>query len=77
MNQHAIVLDDGVATRVTLPENPLTLSRSRTVCCSEPRGIAWEVGLSEIVKSDEAELTFTVRVTDLETLPFVPVTVTW
>jgi hypothetical protein len=51
VNQHAIAEDEGVATRFTLPENPLRLSRSRTVCCSDPRGIVWEVGLSEIVKS--------------------------
>ena len=76
MNQHAIAPDDGVASRFTSPENPFTLSRSRTVCCSEPSGIIWEVGLSEIVKSDEPELTVTDKVTDLEMLALVPVTVT-
>ena len=74
MNQQAIALDDGVATRFTLPENPLTLSRSRTVCCSEPRGIAWEVGLSEIVKSWLT--TFTVIMIECVRDPLVPVTVT-
>ena len=74
MNQHATALNDGVATRVTLPENPLTLSRSRTVCCSEPRGIAWEVGLSEIVKSWLT--TFTVTMIECVRDPLVPVTVT-
>lgn len=75
VNQQAIALDDGVATRLTLPENPLTLSSVRTVCCSEPRGIAWKVGLSKIVKSETPELTVTTTVTDLEMLPLVPVTV--
>ena len=75
MNQQAIALDEGVANRFTLPENSFTLSSSRTVCCSEPRGIAWKVGLSEIVKSEVPELTVTVRVTDREMLPLVPVTV--
>ncbi len=74
MNQQAIAVDDGVATRFTLPENPLTLSRSRTVCCSEPRGIAWEVGLSEIVKSWLT--TFTVIMIECVRDPLVPVTVT-
>jgi len=76
VNQHAIAPEDGVASRFTLPENPFTLSRSRTVCCSEPSGIIWEVGLSEILKSEEPELTVTVKVTDLEMLTLVPVTVT-
>jgi len=76
VNQQAIALDDGAATRFTLPENPLTLSRSRTVCCSEPRGIAWKVGLSEIVKSDEAEFTEATTDTEADEPPPVPVTVT-
>lgn len=74
MNQQAIALDEGVANRFTFPENPFTLSSSSTVCCSEPRGIAWKVGLSEIVKSEEPELTVTVTVNDLEMLPLIPVT---
>jgi len=74
VNQQAIAVDDGVATRFTFPENPLTLSRSRTVCCSEPRGIAWEVGLSEMVKSWLT--TFTVTMIECVRDPLVPVTVT-
>jgi hypothetical protein len=55
-NQQATAVDEGVATRFTLPEKPLTLSTSITVCFSEARGMFWKVGLSEIVKcEDETE----------------------
>jgi len=80
VNQQAIALDEGVATRFTLPKNPLTLSRSRVVCCSDPRGIVCELGLSEIVKSEleggGPGLTVTVRVADADTVPPVAITVT-
>ena len=52
----------------------MILSRSRIVCCSEPRGIACEVGLSVIEKSEEAEFTVTPTVVDLDKLPLVPLT---
>jgi hypothetical protein len=44
-----------------------------TVCISEARGIAWEVGLSEIVNSDEE--TERVTVTEWFRVPLVAETV--
>jgi hypothetical protein len=76
VNQHANALEDGVATRVTLPEKPLRLVTVTTVCLSEPTGIEREEALSLIEKFADAELTVTLRVVDLDRLPLVPVTVT-
>jgi hypothetical protein len=53
VNQHAKAVEDGVMTRLTLPENPLTLVTVTTVCLSEATGIAWEVGFSVMAKSPE------------------------
>jgi hypothetical protein len=76
VNQHAKAPEDGVATRLTLPENPLRLLTVTTVCLSDPTGIESEVALSVREKFAEAGLTVTVRAVDLERLPLVPVTVT-
>jgi hypothetical protein len=76
VNQHANALEDGAATRVTLPEKPPRLVRVTIVCLSEPTGIEREVALSVMEKSAEAEFTVTVSVADLVRLPLVPVTVT-
>jgi hypothetical protein len=51
-NQQATALEEGVATRSTLPAKPFTLSTSMTVCFSEPSGMAWDVGLSDMVKCE-------------------------
>jgi hypothetical protein len=75
VNQHANAPEDGVATRVTLPEKPLMLVRLTIVCLSEPTGIVREVALSPMEKFAEAELTVTVSEVDLDRLPLVPVTV--
>ncbi len=56
VNQHANAAEDGVMTRLTLPEKPLTLVTVIIVCLSEPTGMAWKVGFSEIVKSPAEEL---------------------
>jgi hypothetical protein len=61
-NQQATAVEEKVATRFTLPEKPLTLFTDMTVCFSEARGIAWEVGLSEIVNAEDE----TERVTAIE-----------
>jgi hypothetical protein len=75
VNQHLNAVEDGVATRVTLPEKPLRLVTVTIVCLSEPAGIEREVALSLMEKFAEAELTVTVTVADLDRLPLVPVTV--
>jgi hypothetical protein len=73
VNQQATAVEEKVATRFTLPEKPLTLFTVMTVCISEARGIAWEVGLSEIVNSDEE--TERVTVTEWFRVPLVAETV--
>jgi len=78
VNQHEKAVEDDVMTRLTLPENPLTLVTVIIVCLSEATGIAWKVGLSEIVKSPDAELvTVTVMIVlcDIELPNPVKVTV--
>ena len=72
-NQQATAVEENVATSFTLPEKPLTLFTDMIVCFSDARGIAWEVGFSVIVKSEEE----TERVTTTEwlRLPLVPRTV--
>jgi hypothetical protein len=75
VNQHWNALEDGVATRVTLPKKPLRLVTVTTVCLSEPTGMTRELALSLIEKSAVERLTVTVRVVDLVILPLVPVTV--
>ncbi len=61
VNQHAKAVEDGVMTRLTLPEKPLILVTVMIVCLSEPTGMAWKVGFSEIVKSpDDEPVTVTV-----------------
>ena len=56
-----------------MPEKPFTLLIDITVCFSEARGIAWEVGFSVIVKSElERE---SVMVIEWLRLPLVPETV--
>jgi hypothetical protein len=72
-NQQATAVEENVATRSTLPEKPLTLFMLMTVCFSEARGIAWEVGLSEIVNSEDETERFTV--TEWLRPPLVPETV--
>lgn len=74
VNQHATAVEDGLATRVTLPENPLTLVIVMTVCFSEFEGMDCDVGLSEMVKSPGL-VTVTVIVTECVMFPLVPVTV--
>jgi hypothetical protein len=76
VNQHATAEEEGVDTRVTLPEKPETLLTSRAVCCSDPSGIATDPAPSVMEKSEEAELTPTERDIDLDRFPLVPVTVT-
>ncbi len=77
VNQHANAGKDGLATRVTLPENPLTLATVTIVCLSDPTGIEMKVALSAMVKSEDPELvTVTAMLTDCEIEPLVPVTVT-
>jgi hypothetical protein len=77
VNQHAKAVEDGVATRFTLPENPLTLVTVTTVCLSDPTGMEMRVALSAIVKSEDDEfVTVTVTLTECEVEPLVPVTVT-
>jgi len=76
VNQQLKALEDGVATSVTLPKKPLMLVTVTVVCISEPTGIVMEVALSLMEKSAEAEFTVTTRVTNLDRLPLVPVTVT-
>ncbi len=56
VNQHAKAAEDGVMTRLTLPEKPLTLVTVIIVCLSEPTGMAWKVGFSKIVKSPDEDL---------------------
>ena len=56
VNQHAKAVEDGVMTRLTLPEKPLRLVSVIIVCLSEATGMAWKVGLSAMVKSPAAEL---------------------
>jgi hypothetical protein len=72
-NQHATAVDEKVATKFTLPEKLLTLFMVMTVCFSDARGIAWEVGVSEIVNS-EVE-TESVTVMEWLRVPLVPETV--
>ncbi len=77
VNQHVNAVVDGVITRLTLPEKPLTLVRVIIVCLSEATGMAWKVGFSAIVKSPElvvVTVTATVMVCVIE--PLVPVKVT-
>jgi len=78
VNQHANAVEDGVTTRLTLPEKPLTLVRVTIVCRSEATGMAWKVGFSAMVKSPEDELvtvTVTVMLCVIEPLDPVKVTV--
>ena len=75
VNQQLNALEDGVATRVTLPKKPPRLVTVTTVCLSEPTGIAREVALSVMEKSAVAKLTVTLRIVDLVMLPLIPVTV--
>lgn len=63
-NQQATAVEEKDATRFTLPEKPFTLLTVMTVCFSDPRGIDWEVGFSEIVNPEEE----TERVTVMEWL---------
>jgi len=70
VNQQATDVEEGVATRFTLPEKPFTLSTSMIVCLSEARGMAWEVGFSEIVNSEDE--TESVTVTEWLRVPLVP-----
>jgi len=70
VNQQATAVEDGVATRFTLPEKPFTLSTSMIVCFSEPKGMICEVGFSEIVNSEDE--TESVTVTEWLRLPLVP-----
>jgi hypothetical protein len=60
VNQQATALEEGFATKLTLSVEFPTLAMLMYVCCSEPRGMDWKVGLSEIVKS------WTLTVTDME-----------
>ncbi len=77
VNQQAKAVEDGVMTRLTLPEKPLTLVTVTTVCLSEPTGMAWKVGLSAIVKSPDAEIvTITVMLVLCDSGPLDPVRVT-
>jgi hypothetical protein len=77
VNQHVNAVVDGLITRLTLPEKPLTLVRVITVCLSEATGMAWKVGFSMIVKSPELVLvTVTVTVMLCVIEPLVPVKVT-
>jgi len=77
VNQHAKALEDGVMTRITLPEKPFTLVTVMIVCLSEATGIAWKVGLSAIVKSPDVEpVTVTVMLVLCEIEPLDPMTVT-
>lgn len=76
VNQHAKAFEDGLMTRLTLPEKPLTLVSVIIVCLSEATGIAWKVGLSEIVKSpDVTAVTVTVMLVLRAIDPLDPVTV--
>ncbi len=76
VNQQAKAVEDGVMTRLTLPEKPLTLVTVIVVCLSEPTGMAWKVGLSANVKSPDAELvTVTVMLVLCEIEPLDPVTI--
>jgi len=70
VNQQATAVEEGVATRFTLPEKPFTLSTSMIVCLSEAKGMICELGFSEIVNSEDE----TDRVTVVEwlRLPLVP-----
>lgn len=63
VNQQATPVVEDVATSVTTPVNPLILSTVMSVCCSEPRGIDWDVGLSDMENSlTPATVTMTVTV---------------
>ena len=75
VNQQLNALEDGVATRVTLPKKPPRLVMVTTVCLSEPTGIAREVALSVMEKSAVAKLTVTLRIVDWVMLPLIPVMV--
>jgi hypothetical protein len=75
VNQHATPLEDGVATSVTVPLNPLMLVMVMTVCCSEFRGMYCEGGLSEM-ENCCAPLTVTATVVVRAVDPFVAVIVT-
>jgi hypothetical protein len=77
VNQQVNAVVDGLMTKLTLPEKPLTLVRVIIVCLSEATGIAWKVGFSAIVKSPEVVLvTVTVTVMLCVIEPLVPVKVT-
>lgn len=69
-NQQATAVEENVATKFTLPEKLLTLFTEMIVCFSERIGIAWEVGFSVIVKSEDE--TERVTVTEWLRLPLVP-----
>lgn len=69
-NQQFTAVEEKVATSFTLPVKPLTLFTDMTVCFSEARGIAWKVGLSVIVKSEDE--TDRVTITEWLRLPLVP-----
>ena len=78
VNQHANAVVDGLMTRLTLPENPLTLVTVTIVCLSEATGIAWNDGFSAIVKSpDDGDVTtiVTVMLCEIEPLAAVNVSV--
>jgi hypothetical protein len=65
-------VDEIVAERVTVPENPLILVSVTRAVPDEPRDKVSEDGLMEIEKSD----TTTVTETECTSEPLVPVTVT-
>jgi hypothetical protein len=76
VNQHVNAVVDGLTTRLTLPENPLTLVTVTIVCLSEATGIAWNDGFSAIVKSpDDGAVTTIVTVMLCEIEPLAPVNV--
>ena len=75
VNQQATAVEDGLATRFTLPENPLMLVTVITVCRSEAEGIDCDVGFSEIAKSPGLVIV-TVTVVECVRPPLVPVIVT-
>ena len=65
VNQQATEDEEGLSTKFTVPAKPATLVRVRVVCRSEPRGMDWNVGLSEMVKV----WTFTVTPSEWESIP--------
>lgn len=61
VNQQSTAFDDGAATSLTVPENVPMLPIVISVWRSEPDGMVWEVGFSEIVKSATFAVTATAR----------------